>query len=188
MQLPIAKPLLIAVIAIIAVIGVGAGVMLSEQTPQGPQITRPVPSQTQEQLNDSQMMENLNKSPEELTDDQKGYQGDEDISSEKYDTLELTSALNYAYKSKPKTTVKKVVKKPAKPAQKPTKPVTPKPPANNDNINNNNDNGDNITDPGEQQIEEEWDPFEDPGTNPDADDYDEDGSDSGEDQSSDSLV
>ena len=184
MKLPIAKPLLIAMVAIIAVIGVGAGVMLStNQAPQGPQVAQSVPSQTQDQLNDSEMMDNLNKSSDELTEDQKGYQGTEDISSE-YQGPELTQALNI---------VKKHPAHPTKPTVKPHKP-----PANNNNNNNVNDDDDNgndnnqnddqsddddeTVDPGDGQIEEPWDPLEDPGDNPDADDYGDDGSDSGEDQ------
>lgn len=178
MQLPIAKPLLIAMVAIIAIIGVGAGVMLStNQAPQGPQVTQPVP-QTQEQLNDSQMMDNLNKSSDELTEDQKGYQGTEDINSE-YQGPELTQALNI---------VKKHPAHPTKPTVKPHKP-----PANNNNNNNNNgetddddqtgnDDDDGNTDPGDEQVEEPWDPLEDPGENPDVDSGNDDGSDGGEDQ------
>lgn len=174
MQLPIAKPLLIAMVAIIAVVGVGAGVMLSEQTSQGPQVAQSVPNQTQDQLNDSEMMDNLNKSSDELTEEQKGYQGTEDISSE-YQGPELTQALNVV-KNHPTHPIK------PKPQVKPHKP-----PVNNnnnddteDNDTDNDDTGDDDT--GDEQIEEPWDPLEDPGDNPDADDYDDDGSDSGEDQ------
>ncbi|MGB9979672.1 hypothetical protein [Methanobacterium sp.] len=183
MQLPIAKPVLIAIVAIIAVIGVGAGVMMGTQNQAN--MIQPVPSQTQDQLNDSEMMENLNKSPEELSDDQKGYQGTEDISSE-YQGPELTQALNI------------VKTHPAHPI-KPKPPVKPNnPPANNDNNDDDDDQqetGDDDTDDdntgdddtgdddtGDEQIEEPWDPLEDPGENPDNDGYDDDGSDSGEDE------
>ena len=91
MKLPIAKPVLIAIIAMIAIVGVGAGLTLGNQSHTD--AIQSVPSQTQDQLNDSEMIDNLNKSPDELTDDQKGYQGDEDLSSE-YQGPELTQALN----------------------------------------------------------------------------------------------
>lgn len=168
---------MIAIIAMIAIIGVGAGVMLStNQAPQSPQVTQPVPSQSQEQLNDTEMMNNLNKSPEELSDDQKGYQGNEDLSSEPQ-VSELTGAANVLKKNpahiiKPKPSVKSHIKHPAKPQVKPPKKPTVKP--HKPPVVNNND-----------QVEEPWDPLEDPGENPDADNENDDGSDSGEDQTGD---
>ena len=142
MKLPIAKPMLIAIIAMIAIIGVSTGVMLGNQTHQGTQITQPVENQSQNQLNDSQMMDNLNKSPDELADDQKGYQGNEDLSSET-PALGLTNALNVAYN------IKKTPKHPIKP-KPPVKPN--KPPINNNNSSNNqNTNNNNVNDTNQTQ-------------------------------------
>lgn len=165
MNLPVAKPFLIAIIAMIAIIGVSAGVLLGNQTSQSNAI-QPVENQSQEQLNDSQMIDNLNKTPDELADNQKGYQGNEDINSER-STLELTKVLKHVAKAKPVAKSKVKAK-----AKKPKQTVKPKPPANNNN------NG---------QAEEDWDPLENPGVNPDVDEGD-NGEDGGDEQSGDSLI
>jgi len=57
MQLPIAKPVLIAIMVMIAVVGVSAGLIFGNQS--NTNTIQPVPSQSQDQLNDSQMMNNL---------------------------------------------------------------------------------------------------------------------------------
>ncbi len=89
MKLPIAKPVLIGIIVMIAVVGVSAGLIFGNQSNKN--TIQPVPNQSQEPLNDSQMMKNLeNQSDSENIKINEVSDVTGDVSN---DTVELTATI-----------------------------------------------------------------------------------------------
>lgn len=199
------KPAIFALIAILALVGVGFAVMGNNET-QTPQVTQPATSEPQDVMNDSEMMNNLENS----TDKKNALINDDEDTSDLYNnpgTVKLTKTLNNLLKTQAVASVISVnnipifqppanppivnppvnppieqneteadlLEPPAQPEEEPTEP--PAPPVEEPQ----NPPAPPVEEP-QEQIEEEWDPFEDPIEieDPDANEGDGNGEDLGD--------
>lgn len=184
MKLPENFPLkyaLIIAIALVAVGGVGYGVMMGNQSTT-PQVVQPV--QDEQVLNDSAMMDNLANG----TDDQNAQVNkvsDETGDVSDYSDMALTTALKHVKTAK-KPVVAPKINKPVVIIQPPAQTPAQNNNNNNQQVDNGNNNNNNGTIDDGQQHEGDWDPLEDSGQNPDDDTWDDD--DSGDDEGDSSLL